>query len=170
MIIEVLANNVLILTQEATTNIKGFTILDSLNFIDSSDQNIHPQALGSSLLLRQVAVVGKTFNLSVSHTLVFSQRALPRVTDVSASSWLLLTQDATSEDQWPSVKSQLALSHSVEVSKAKGAYSQLTLTQSVSLSITRNLTVSQTFTMSSDVVGFLPDYYWQNGTFVVEAP
>lgn len=170
MIIEVLVNNVLILTQEVTTNIKGFVILDSLNFIDSIDQNIQPQALRSSLVLRQVAVVGKTLNLSVSHTLHFQQRALPRVTDVSVSSWLLMTQDAVSVDRWPSINSQLALNQTVEVSQAKGAYSRLVLTQSVSVGITRNIHVSQTFTIYSGAVGFLPNYYWQDGIFVVEAP
>jgi hypothetical protein len=170
MIIEVLANNVLILTQEVTTNIKGFVVLDSLNFIDSLSQSPVPQALESILHLRQVAAVEKTLNLSVSQTLTFQQSVSPRVYDLSVTSWLLMTQDATLESQWPSVNSQLALSQTVEVSKAKGAYSQLVLTQSVSYTHTKNITVSQTLTMTSSAVGFLPDYYWQNGTFVVEAP
>lgn len=170
MEIEVLANHILILTQDVNSNLKNFNVFDSLNLLDVVDQNLQPLALQSPLYFQQVAEIGKTINLAVSHSLGVGQTALPRAFSESVTSWLLMVSDAILEAQYPAILTALNFSQSAAAQTAKGSYSELTLSQDLVFEHTKNLTVAQTFTVNNYTVGYLPSYFWQNDEYVVEAP
>lgn len=170
MIVEVLANDLMFLTQQIETNIKGLTAFDFLGFSTALKENIYPRALSSHFLFRHVTYAEKTLNLSTDTILTVNQSSVSRAFDLIATDWLLPTQDLINEPQFPSVTSQAAFDQDIVLSQAKGTYSALAIVQNLSLTVTKNLAITSSLNIISEVVGFIPSYFWQSDVFVVEVP
>jgi hypothetical protein len=170
MIIDAFAFNLLTLDQATNTNIKGLVVSQFLGVAQIVDQNFEGESARDLLYLSQLVRVVKTLNLGVAHTLAFSQTPRPRVSDEEAFQFLSIQQSVVLESKWPSVTQPLTLTQVAVALLAKAAYNTLTLTQEVTVNVTRNLGVTQTLTMVSQGRAYLPDYYWTSFEITVVAP
>lgn len=170
MNIEVVVSQVLFVEQEAESNIKGLTLEDRLAFTQAANQNLNSRQLSSFILVNHLAVVGKSIQLAVEQELVFTQEAFPRAYVLEIAQHLFVWHEAIAEGMSPLVVHNLDLEQTVEVEVAKAAYDTLTITQTVDLSLTRNLTIEQTFVPAIGATGYLPSKYWHSFEIEVVEP
>lgn len=169
-IIEAFALSGLFLEQSVSTNIKIVHAENNLVLTDTLGQNYKVQELQSFLHLRHLLTVNKILNVDVQSTLVLTQESKHRVFIVHAENFIFLQQEAQHRDKWPRVVSHLNLQQSVSYVLAKGINQKLTLTQSVTVNIVRNISVSNALTLTSGLTGFVPSYYWTSFPITVEEP
>lgn len=170
MEIEVVVGQVLFVEQEVESNIKGFILEDRLAFTEAASQNLHSRQLSSFLLVRQLAVVGKSIALSIEQSPELTQVAIPRGFSLSIGQTLFVWDAAVAEGFWPQVQQTVALEQTVEVTVAKAAADTLVMTETIDLSLTRNLVIEQTFSPIEGAIGFLPSKYWHSFEIEVVAP
>lgn len=170
MIIDVFAFNNLVLSQAVDTNIKIVHVEQFLKLDDYFKINMKVRHVESFLFFSHSATVVKTTNVNVEHTLTLSQGTLPRVFVQAVESQLLLSQDAQAVAKWPDVQQVLNLTQTAIADVAKGTYSVLTLAHSATYTITRNVSTSNTLTLTSEASGYLPSKYWTSFPVVLEAP
>lgn len=147
-------------SQSLDSNIKGFNIETSIILTDSIDQNYSVQELPSTIHLIHLAKLVKTTNLNLTSNLSLTNLAYKKVIILSAENRLIFINNETDYKFGNSQK--LTIAENAVVNISKGNYSNLELTQSLQLSITRNLSVSQSFISSSNVTGYLPSQYWHS--------
>lgn len=170
MIIDAFAFNFLTFVQDVNTNIKGCVVEHALVLSQAIDQNFEGESVRDLLYISQLVTVVKTLNLGVAQALAFSQGTVPRSFDEEAFQFLTIQDSAVLETQWPAVTSTLSLTQVAEALLAKAAYDTLTLTQEVTVNVTRNLEVAQTLVMSSQGRAYKPDYYWTSFEITVVEP
>ena len=171
MIITTAAVNVLFLTQEASTNIKVLTVEHTVGIADAVAQNMKPQRSRSLLLLTQSLEVRKSIALGVNQSLTLSIGTVPRAFVESVNDFLFVWNEAIHEAQWPLVIHELSLEQNADYDIAKGIYDTLTLAQEVSVSMSSNISVTDSLSLVQGVVGFLPSRYWTSFDInVIEEP
>lgn len=171
MIHDVFAQNILLLTQTVETNFKVVSASNFLNLHDAVRINIHVVSVHDRLFFNQHADVNKTVAVVAGNVLTLSQQAQPRVFNVSAASYLILTQEARHEDKWPAIHQALALAQVAEAVVAHGAYDTLVLTQEATCTVRRNVSAANTLALRSQARAYKPDKMFINDpTLVVEVP
>lgn len=169
-VLDAVASNVLIMSDDVTSNIKGLTVSQQIVLVQQVDKNLKPQHPASVIRIDHLVEVNKTVALAASNALVLSQVTYPRSITLEVTQQFFAWQDILNDEFAPLVTSILTLTQSAIAAVAKGVYDTLTLTQSVHVEKTLNLNVGQTFVMVSSVIGYLPDKYWSSYPITVIEP
>lgn len=162
--------SILFLTQETDTNIKVLALEQVVSISDAVEQNMLPQSPLSRLYPIHSVELEKTIALSASSTLSLNQSQLPRSSDQSVTQICFVWHDAELLTDWPLVRQSIVLTQSATYTLSKGCYSNLDLSQEVSVVENTNITVPQSLVLISKATGYLPSRYWTSYDIDVVEP
>lgn len=167
MIIEVVAVNVLFLSDLVETNLKNLSEADFLVLNEVMDGNIDLQQLQSYIAFSDVATHTKILHLSVSQSLSYSQSTIPRALIESVNQTLFIWQQAIRESKFPLVEQQLIFSDLAEVELANSTFDTLTMADEALAEISYGPQLSQTLSMIQGATAYKASSCWINGDFTV---
>ena len=167
---DVLAINVLFLTQSVSVNVHVLSIEQNLTLTEEITKNIHPVTASSILYFSESLTGNKSVAVGVSQALGFIEDGQPRVDIVESSSYVYIWGEALHETQFPLVLQSFTITETVEVANCSAVFDLLEITETVDIEIYYAPEIADTLVITSKASVYKPNKCWVNGDFSVLGP
>jgi hypothetical protein len=146
--------NALKFKQTLTTNIKYERVRNYLHLRQRVHRNLKPVSVINRLNMTQLIHVAKTYNLSLGNVIIFNDAAHHRVFDLVAGNIIQFFGSTDRPNTSP--VDHLSFQQSVTVDVSKGARNKLNLSQSVTVTVIKAISVGNTLSMQQSAVQYKP--------------